>query len=207
MRKSVIRGLVALVVGIGASLALILTVHPPHLHPVLAIQRPVTAGQVLTPADVRIVWVRGAVPPGLLTTPTAVTGERAQMALAPGQTLTAADVARTFEGIPPGFVKVMVPVTAGQSALVQTGQRVDVLGLAKTSTQAASPAVVLPLALHVRVLGIYTSSGGAITTPGTAPGLVALAVTPSVAQQLLPYLTQSSAYWLVVDPQGVYPAD
>lgn len=209
MRKNFVRGLLALFAAVGAFVVLSLTTAKPRLTAVMQVTRPVAAGQPVTTQDFGTVWIKDPVPPEMIPAPYPVQGEFAQQNLSPGQTLTLSDLGRTFGGVPPGDVKVLVPVTAGESALAQPGQRVDVLGVAKISQGQTTTTTVIPLAIHVPVLGVFTQSGGTVVTTGSnpaAPGLVALAVTPLQAQALIPYLTQSSDYWLVLDPQGAYSA-
>ncbi|WP_020375081.1 SAF domain-containing protein [Sulfobacillus thermosulfidooxidans] len=208
MRKNVFRGLLALIAGAGSFLALVLTTQKPHLVSVVDVTHSVAAGQPVTRQDVGTLWIKAPVPTGVLTDPQQVIGRLAQVPLYPGQTVTAGTVGQTFGGVPAGDVKILVPVTASQSALVTPGAQVDVLGVAKTAQGNAMATAIVPLALHVTVLGTYSASGSPVVTTGStaaAPGMVALAVSPSTAQTLLPYLTQSSDYWLVLDPQGAYP--
>ena len=209
MRKNIFRGGAAMAAAVLAFVVLSAITVKPKLVAVIQVVQPVPAGQPITKKDLGTLWVKDPLPIGMLLAKTSVVGELAQVPLSPGQTLAAGEVARTFGGVPRGDVQVVVPVTAGQSALTQPGQRVDVLGVAKTAQGQTTTLSVIPLVLSASVLGVYTQSGGPVVTTGAnpaAPGLVALAVTPAEAQALIPYLTQSSDFWLVLDPQGVYNA-
>lgn len=207
VRKNLIRGIAALVVAIVAFIALSSTTAKTKLVSVVTMTKPVGAGQVISSHDLGTMMVKAPAPAGMLTSTNRVAGEIAQVDLSAGQTLSSGEVAATFGGVPKGDVKVIVPVSAGQSGLAHAGNWVDVLGVAKTTKGSTTTANVVPLALGARVLGVYSQSGGPVVTSGpnpAAPGLVSLAVTPSEAQALVPYLSQSSDYWLVMDPQGVY---
>lgn len=207
VRKNLVRGIAALVVAIGAFIALASTTAKTKLVPIVMMTKSVAAGQAISQGDLGTVMVKAPAPAGALTTSAHVAGQLAQVALSPGQTLAQNQIAGTYGGIPKGDVKVIVPVSAGQSGLAHDGDWVDVLGVAKTTKGSNTTASVVPLALGARVLGVYSQSGGPVVTSGpnpAAPGLVSLAVTPSEAQALVPYLSQSSDYWLVMDPQGIY---
>ena len=209
MRRTMWRGALALGTALGLGVFLLATTARPPLTRVVVVTHPVAAGAPVTTSDLGWLTVTGHAPPGVLTTPPAP-GERAQAPLYPGETLTASLLARTYAGLPPGHVRVVVPVSAAQSALVQVGSRVDVMASVHPSNGLT---LIETAATRVPVVGVYNATGGAVVTTGTgaaAPGLVALAVTPSQLSHLMPLLTAASgsgtAYWLVFDPQAVVPA-
>lgn len=209
MRRTVWRGALALLAAVGLGVFLLATTARPSETRIVVVTHPVAAGAPVTAADLGWLAVTGHVPPGVLTGLPAP-GALAQAPLYPGETLTAPLLARTYAGLPRGRVRVVVPVSAAQSALAQTGSRVDVLA---SVPQPHGPTVLETVATHVLVVGVYTTTGGPVVTAGTgaaAPGLVALAVTPTQAMVLLPLLTAASgsgsAYWLAWDPRGVVPS-
>ncbi|MCY0885326.1 MAG: SAF domain-containing protein [Firmicutes bacterium] len=150
---------------------------PPARHTVLVLKAPVSAGEPVSPADVTTLTTLSAWPGALTTVPT---GQVARQALPADTPLLAADwtPAAAFHGLKPGEALWTVAVTPTSGALVQLGQRVEVW-----STGPAGPRL---WALGVRVVGLYSSSGTPLTTPGSsslvgggsssAAGLVALAV-------------------------------
>jgi hypothetical protein len=203
MRQTLWRGGLAMLAALVVlAVAARLTARP-RLTRVVVVTAPVAAGAPVTPADWGWMTVAGSPPAGALTAPPDP-GLLAQAPLWPGETLTAPVLGRTFGGLPRGRVRVVVPVTAAQSALVQVGSRVDVMAAIHTPAGAVA---ALAAAVHVPVIGVYNASGGPIVTTGSAaaaPALVALAVTPPQLQALLPLLTgaagSGTTFWLVADP-------
>jgi hypothetical protein len=210
MRPTVWRGLAALAAaGVMAGWLTATTTRPATAR-VVVVTRPVAAGSAVTPADWRWIQVVGRPPAGALTAPPAF-GLLAQAPLVPGETLAAGLLGRTYGGLPRGRVRLVLPVTAAQSALVTTGDRVDVLAAVRAAGDAT--AAVSVAAANLPVLGVYTASGGAVTTTGAsaaAPALVAVAATPAQAAVLVPLVTApvggAVSWWLVADPRGVLHA-
>ena len=209
MRRTIWRGALALLAAIGLGVFLLATTAQPHLTRVVVVTHLVAAGDPVTGTDLGWLTITGQAPSGVLTA-TPAPGELAQAPLYPGETLTASLLARTYAGLPRGRVRVVVPVSAAQSALAQVGSRVDVMA---SLHQSNGPTLIETAATRVPVVGVYNATGGAVVTSGTgaaAPGLVALAVTPTQLGNLMPLLTAASgsgtAYWLVFDPQAVVSA-
>jgi pilus assembly protein CpaB len=202
VRSTWIRAVVAALAAIGAAVVLQGMVRRPAVARVWVVTAPVAAGTAIAPGDLAPLAVIAPPPPGALTPRTPVAGLLAQVPLAPGQTLTAADLGRTYLGVPRGRVALTLPVAAAQSALATPGDRVDVLAAAATGKGLGLAVVV---AAGVRVLAVASSAGAPLTPgSGTAPGLVTLAVTPGQAAALVPLATASgTAFWLVRDPAGV----
>jgi Flp pilus assembly protein CpaB len=209
MRKSLSRGILALIVSVVAWIILSGMVKRPRLLPVVVVTQPVSAGTTLTPAELGTALWLAPLPPGVVTNPATIVGEITQMPLAPGQTLTLADVGHRYLGLPRGTVAMVLPVAAAQSALVQPGDYVDVVALPSSGTGSNGVVPTAPtahtVATHLLVLGVYSSSGSSVTASGAAgqaPGLVKLAVTPRDAITLAPLAgANGTAFWLVRDPR------
>ncbi|MHB1926589.1 MAG: SAF domain-containing protein [Leptospirillum sp.] len=191
---------------LAAMIFLIANTSRPKAYQVYTVTAEIPVGSVITSNNLGTISVMGGVPSGAIPSTQSVIGQYAQTTLYPGQMLVSQDVASTFGGTPAGDVSLMMPVTAAQSALVGPGQYVDVMGFVAGAASGAAPNVV-PLATHILVLNTYTSGGAAMTgTPATsAPGMVELAVTPAEAETLLPFMSNASDYWLVLDPHRVIP--
>ena len=181
----------AALVATAAGTALVLFTRPPRLTSVAVLTETVPAMQAIPPQAVH--WTRVASPPPDAVTPNVSWGALvASQALPPGTILTTGDFAAPqANGLHPGEVQWLVPVSAASSGLAAIGQRVDVW-----NNQGGTFQVV---AYGVRVIGLYSSSGTPLSTAssaGSGPGMVALAV-PSTAMGTL--LDVTSPY-LVVDP-------
>ena len=203
MSKNLVRALLALVGAILAGIVLSVTTKQPTLVPVTVVSTALSPGQTIQATDLATQQVLAPAPSGTFSSPSNVTGMIAQIALEPGQTVVQQDVARTYDGVPTGMVRIVVPVSVGQSAMVSQGERVDVLGEMKKSDGSVQTAV---LASHVLVLAVYGANGAAPATgtSATAPAFVALSLNPKEVATVLPYVMQGSgtSYWLVLDPAG-----
>lgn len=193
-QRTLLRGGLALIAGALTAGVILAGVQKPHLQSVPVIVQAVPAGQMVTAGDLGALLV--ALPPaGAITQPSAIVGRYAQVGLAPGETVTAALIGRSY-GPSAGQVRVVVPVTAADSALAVTGETVGVYG----TMPAASGALptVTELVPSAKVVGVYTEGAVEITpeAPG-APALVALAVTPAQATAILPYMGQGETIMLV----------
>lgn len=209
MRRSLVRGLIALGVGLVALVVLIATTSRPKLYSVITVTQPVAAGSVISPNDLGSVSV-ASVPSGAVTDARAVVGKYAETPLYPGETLSASAVGSTY-GIGHGLVNLTIPVSPAQSGLVLVGDYVDVIGEV-SNPNAGTTAAVLPVVSGVRVTGVYTSSAAPITaqslatssSTSSAPALVSLAVTPAQAEKIAAYAGQNGdSVWLVDDPARV----
>ena len=202
MPKNLVRALLALMGAALAAIVLTMMTKQPTLVPVAVVSTPIPPGQTIQASDLTTQQVLAPAPANVFSTPSEVTGLIAQVALEPGQTVVQQDVGRTYEDVPKGMVRIVVPVSVGQSAMVSQGERVDVLGEMKNSSGVVNTAV---LASHVLVLATYGANGAAPATgsSASAPQFVALSLNPKEVGTVLPYLTQSSSsYWLVLDPAG-----
>ena len=194
-QKTLLRGGLALAAGALAAGVTLAGVQKPHLRPIPVIVQAVPVGQVVTAEDLGTILV--ALPPaGGITQSSAIVGEYAQVGLTPGETVTAAQLGRS-SGPAAGQVRVVVPVTAADSALAATGETVVVYGTMPAAS--GTLPTVTELVPTARVVGVYTEGAVAITAevPG-APALVALAVTPAEAMAIMPYMGQGETIMLVV---------
>ena len=193
-QKALLRGGLALVAGVVVAGVILAGVQKPHVYPVPVITQAVPAGQMVTAADLgtMLVTLPSA---GAIVQESAIVGEYAQVGLYPGETVTSALVGRSY-GVGAGQVRVVVPVTAADSALAVTGETVTVYGTMPGASGALP--TVTQLVPSAKVVGVYTAGAVAITlqAPG-APALVALAVTPAQATAILPYMGQGETILLV----------
>ncbi|MCY0886829.1 MAG: hypothetical protein OWV35_13315 [Firmicutes bacterium] len=181
--------------------------HPPATVVIAQAARPVPAGARLTRADVRPWRVLAPAPPGALT-PAQVHGQRVAVALVRGAPVMAGDLGGHVQGLKAGEVRLVLPVSPAQSALVHAGSRVEILGLQGSYN---GPHTTSVLATDVRVIGVYQSNGAPLpanpSTAGSAasdaPALVAVAATPPVLNAVGPYLSATAngaSFWLVAEP-------
>ena len=204
MSRNLLRAILALVGAIVAGVILLISTKQPTLVPVTVVQTVVAPGQTIQASDLTTQQVLAPAPAGTFPAPSEVSGLIAQTPLDPGQTVVHQEVGRTYEDVPSGMVRVVVPVSVGQSAMVTQGERVDVLGEVKQKNGSVQTAV---LAAHVLVLAVYGSNGASSSssTSSSAPAFVALSLKPTDVATVLPYVMQSnggSSYWLVLDPTG-----
>lgn len=182
------------VVAVAAGVSLVAFTRPPAMTTVAVLTQSVPAMQSIPKLAVH--WTKVSSPP-----PNAITSNMswgslvASQSLAPGTVLTTADFSTPqANGLHPGEVQWLVPVSAASSGLPTLGQRVDVWNNNNGSFQA--------VAYGVRVIGLYSGSGGPVggsssTNPSASgPGMVGLAI-PSVDMGTM--LDVKSPY-LVVDP-------
>jgi hypothetical protein len=172
-----------------------------HRQPVLALAQPVTAGQVITSADLETVRVSAAGPVSLVpaSRQAEVAGSTAAVSMPAGSLLTGADI-----GTPPpvkGQVRLGVALKPGQYPPdLAAGQDVDVLatpapGTASSSSGSASPGAALPVGqavvLSVSAPSAASSSGDTVVelqvsqdampqvAAANAAGQIALATIPA----------------------------
>lgn len=181
----------ATAVAAAAGTALFALTRPPTLTPVAVLTEAVSAMHAIPETAVH--WTQVAAPPPNAVTPAMSWGALvAGQALAPGTILTTGDFAAPqANGLRPGEVQWLVPVSAASSGLAAIGQRVDVWDN-RTGTYQA-------VAYGVRVIGLYSGSGTPMSSAdssGSGPGMVALAV-PSTA---IGTLLDVAAPYLIVDP-------
>ena len=196
-QKALTRGALALVAGVVMAGVILAGVQKPHVYPVPVIVQTVPAGEMVTAADLGTMLA--TLPPaGAITQKSAIVGQYAQVGLYAGETVTPTQIGRSY-GAGAGQVRVVVPVTAADSALAVTGETVTVYGTMPTASGALP--TVAQLVPSAKVVGVYTAGAVAITAqaPG-APALVALAVTPAQATSVLPYMGQSETLMLVARP-------
>lgn len=203
MRRTVLRGLLALLAAIVSAVFLVATTARPRLVPVVSVTATVPEGSVVSPTDLGTLYVTDP-PPTAIRTPASAIGLYAETTLEPGQILVQSDLGRSF-GPGKGKVEVTIPVTPAESDLASVGDVVDLVGYLPPTTP-NSRSAVLPLAQGVKVIGVFTSSGAPVTSSGTAngsvaPALVQVAVSPQQAAAIIPFVSQSGAsVWLVEDP-------
>lgn len=212
MRRTIFRGALALIAAVVMAVLLMVTTSSPKVSQVLLVTQNVPAGAVVSSSDLGTVPVL-QIPSGAVTSQSSVVGQIAQYPLFPGETLTSGAVGPTY-GLGKGLVSITIPVGAAQSALAGVGSLVDVFGFVTVNGQGATTAQ--PLAIGVKVIGVYTTSAVPIvpqtnapagSSPGV-PGLMQLAVTPAQAESILPMLGQQGAtVWLVADPLHTLQAE
>jgi Flp pilus assembly protein CpaB len=156
------------------------------------------AGTVLTAADVTTAPYAGAAPAGYLTRPAAVVRRVLAHDVVAGQPLLAADLqtGAAQQGLVPGQVGVMVPVSLAASGGVRPGETVDVIWAGSTAAGGNGNTGLMPgttLLQGARVLAVVTSTntpvqaatGSAGQTVGgygsTVPAAVELAVPAAAA--------------------------
>ena len=199
-QKALLRGGMALVAGVVMAGVILAGVQKPHVYPVPVIVQTVPTGQMVTAADLGTMLA--ALPPtGAINQESAIVGHYAQVSLYLGETVTPAQIGRSY-GAGAGQVRVVVPVTAADSALAVTGEVVTVYGTMPGASGALP--TVTQLVPSAKVVGVYTAGAVAITAqaPG-APALVALVVKPAQATAILPYMGQGETIMLVARPWGL----
>jgi len=203
LSRNLVRALLSLAGAVVAAIVLTMMTQKPTLVPVAVVSTPISPGQTIQAGDLTAQQVLAPAPANVFSSPSEVAGLIAQVPLEPGQTVPQQDVGRTYEDVPNGMVRIVVPVSVGQSAMVSQGERVDVLGEMKNSKGVVNTAV---LASHVLVLATYGADGSAPAagTAAAAPQFVALSMDAKEVATVVPYIMQSSSssYWLVLDPAG-----
>lgn len=177
------------------------------------------AGTVLTAADVTTAPYAGAAPAGYLTRPAAVVRRVLAHDVVAGQPLLAADLqaGAAQQGLVPGQVGVMVPVSLAASGGVRPGETVDVIWAGSTAAGGNGSTGLMPgttLLQGARVLAVVTSTntpvqtanGSAGQTVGgygsTVPAAVELAV-PAAAAGRVAAAAATGTLWLALDPWTV----
>ena len=203
MSRNLVRALLALAGAALAAIVLLTMTAQPTLVPVAVVSTPISPGQTIQASELTTQRVLAPPPANVFSVPSEAAGLIAQVPLEPGQTLVRQDVGRTYDGVPKGMARIVVPVSTAQSAMVSQGDRVDVLGELKKADGSTDTAV---LATHVLILATYGANGAAPAsgTAAAAPQFVALSLNAKEVATILPYVMQSSSssYWLVLDPAG-----
>ncbi|MCL8208623.1 MAG: Flp pilus assembly protein CpaB [Actinomycetia bacterium] len=218
-RKARQRGiLVSVLVGLGA---LILSWLGPlaaahKVSRVVVATHALAAGTVLTAADVTTAAWAGPVPRGYLTAPTAAVRRVLAHDVVAGQPVLAADLqaGAAQQGLAPGQVGVMVPVTLAASGGVRPGDTVDVIWAGSTAANGNGAGSGLTpgstLLRGARVIAVVTSNDTPVQTSNTAgqtvggygstvPAAVELAV-PQADASALAAAAATGTLWLVLDP-------
>lgn len=166
---------------------------PPHLSSVPVLTISVNAMQTIPTNAVHWIPVK-TVPKGALTSRVNWSGLVASQHLPAGTILTNTDFTTSLaNGLHPGEVQWLAPVSAASSGLASVGQRVDVWSDDKGAFHL--------IAQGVRVIGLYSSSGSMVASTGSGSGsptagMVGLAVP---ATHVSTFLNVSAPY-LIVDP-------
>ena len=161
-----------------------------HRQPVLALAQPVTAGQVITSADLETVRVSAAGPVSLVpaSRQAEVAGSTAAVSMPAGSLLTGADI-----GTPPpvkGQVRLGVAVKPGQYPPdLAAGQDVDVLatpasGTSGSSSGSGSAGAALPVGQAVVL---------SVSAPSAADGSGETVVELQVPADAMPQVAAASA--------------
>lgn len=189
---------IAAVLAIAAGGLLVGLTRPPVLSSVPVLTQSVNAMHPVPRSAVRWVAVKTP-PPGALSRQAHWQVLVASQHLAPGTILTNTDfTAGQVDGLHPGEVQWLAPVSAAGSGLATIGQRVDVWSDVKGAFQL--------VATGVRVVGLYSSNGNAISASNngsgssSSTGMVALAVPQ---KDIGTFLDVSTPY-LVVDPNQAH---
>ncbi|HEX8771020.1 MAG TPA: SAF domain-containing protein [Acidimicrobiales bacterium] len=167
---------------LGALLFLALYTSVDKRQSVLAVARPVAAGEVITAADLRVVKVSrtSGVTPMAASQGSAVVGKVAAVGLVPGSLLVDSQLG-TSSSLQPGQAVVGVALKAGQApASLRAGTRVEVVDAVKSSGDDRPRATVLSSSAIVSSVGRPDNSSNATTVVSlTLPAADAPAVTAS----------------------------
>lgn len=181
-------------IAVAAGAVLVGLSRPPVLTSVPVLTQSVNAMHSVPHSAIRWVAVKTP-PPGALGRQAHWQVLVASQHLAPGTILTNTDfTAGQVDSLHPGEVQWLAPVSAAGSGLATIGQRVDVWSAVKGAFQL--------VATGVRVVGLYSSNGNAVSTShsgsgsASSTGMVALAVPQT---DMSTFLDISTPY-LVVDP-------
>ncbi len=140
--------------------------------PVVVTTRDLPAGTILRTADVRLSrWSPDQIPPRAMRSLDRAIGRTIAAGMNRGEPVTAARIRGPgiTTGLPAGLVAVTVTITGPSTlALIQAGDRVDLLATAPADTDAVRPARVVASA--VRVLAVLAPNPS--TTDDQAAGLV-----------------------------------
>lgn len=207
-------GLLTLVVGFART---------PHTHydTVVMTTQALPAGTVLSASDVTVQKVPAPGVAGAASTVGAVVGHPLHYAVVAHQPMMASDVQKVqlVQGLAPGQVGVMLPVSLASSDNVRPGDLVSVIwlgGTSNTSTSNAAASISLSpgssLAAGLRVLEVLDSQGVAVAGGtaksggfnGSTPASVEVAV-PQQLAGILALAAQSGQFWLTLDPWSATP--
>lgn len=177
--------------------------------------RSIPAGTEIRASELTTVTFHGQPPTGLVTAIGLAAGKLAAHRIAKGEILFQADVSKTVErdGLKPGEVGFMIPVSLVTAAEATPGSRVDVMAGTTASGYgaAAKNAQAVGFVAHsLRVVQVVTSSNtptqatktsnGSVLSSGNVPAAVELAVAPQEAQLLAQIQYEGEKLTLVLDP-------
>ena len=179
------------------------------------------AGTVLAANDVTMQKVPAPGIPGAVSTLPAVIGHTLHYAVVANQPVMAGDVQKVqlVQGLAPGQVGVMLPVSLASSDNVRPGDLVSVIWLgsnANTSSSNAAASITYSpgssLATGLRVLEVLNSQGTAIGGSASksaglsanTPASVEVAA-PQALAGTLALAAQSGQFWLTLDPWSATP--
>ncbi len=179
---------------LGALLFLALYTSVDKRQSVLAVARPVAAGEVITAADLRVVKVSrtAGIAPLAASQGSRVVGKVAAVGLVPGSLLVDSQLGSS-PSLQPGQAVVGVALKAGQSpASLRAGTRVEVVDAVKSSGDDHPRATVLSPSAIVSSVGRPDNSSNAttvvsLTLPATdAPAVSASAIDGRISLIVLP---------------------
>ena len=187
------------------------------------------AGTIVSAHDVSVTAIPAPGVPGALPTLSDIVGKKLAQPVVAHQPLMSSDLVATrlLQGLAPGEVGVMLPVSLASSDNVRPGDRVTVIWLGSgnngtSSTTASSgtsgsmgssPAALPPgsvLAQGLRVLSVLNNNGGPVQSYNTGglnastPASVELAV-PSYEAGPIAVAADSGRFWLALTPWSTSP--
>lgn len=148
---------------------------------VLAVARPVPAGQVLQAADFRVVRVApsAGVRPVVVTAEAGMVGRPAAVALVPGTLLTPADVGTPPPGIAGMAVVAMALKAGAYPPSLGAGARVEVVPVGTNTSGAAAPVTGQLRPVQAVVVDVEAAPGGS-----SVDAVVSLQVDPADAAEV-----------------------
>lgn len=189
----------------------------PHVvkHPLVVATRTLPAGTVVSSRDIQVITLPATFA-GAETTVSAVVGHPVSETVVKHQPIMTHDLqpVHLVDGLAPGEVGVMLPVSLASSDNVKPGDRVSVIWLgaknntqtnASHSTSSTNPTPGSDLATGLRVLAVLNSSGGSVQSYATGglnaatPAAVEVAV-PRAQAGTLAVAAESGRFWLALDP-------
>ncbi len=207
-------GLLTLIVGFART---------PHVKydAVVTATQPLPAGTIVTARDVAVQKVPAPGVPGAASASTAIVGRKLTYAVVAHQPIMTADLqaAQLVQGLAPGQVGVMLPVSLASSDNVRPGDLVSVVWIGSassaSSTSAADSAIGLTpgsaLASGLRVLDVLNSDGTPVSATPTSGSLTANTpasvevAAPQALAGTLALAAQSGQFWLTLDPWSDTP--
>lgn len=207
-------GLLTLVVGFART---------PHTHydTVVMTTQALPAGTVVSASDVFVQKVPAPGVTGAARAVAAVVGRTLHYAVVAHQPMMTGDIqnVQLVQGLAPGQVGVMLPVSLASSDNVRPGDLVRVIwlgGSSNTSSSNAAASITLSpgssLASGLRVLAVLNSQGtalaGAASKSGGLSANTPASVEVAAPQQLagtLSLAAQSGQFWLTLDPWSATP--